>query len=73
MPDDTGRQDDDAGIKLLQRMENQYATLPVIVLTVRDEPEASHACEQYRNFRAYLVKDPNPVHLKELIQKLLSL
>lgn len=72
MPDETGWLDEDAGIKLLRRMETQYATLPAIALTVRDDPEAIRACQQLRNVKEYVVKDPNPVRLKGLVEKLLG-
>jgi CheY-like chemotaxis protein len=72
MHDETGRLDEDAGIELLRQMETQYATLPAIALTVRDDQEAIHACQQLSNIKEHVVKDPNPVRLKGLVEKLLS-
>ena len=71
MPDETGWLDEDSGIKLLRRMETQYATLPAIALTVRDDPEAIRACQQLSNVKEYVVKDPNPVRLKGLVERLM--
>jgi CheY-like chemotaxis protein len=67
MPIENGTLDEDAGIDLLQWIERNHTALPVIVLTVRDDPEAIQACRSIKNVKEYVVKDPNPSTLRRVV------
>ncbi|HKQ05957.1 MAG TPA: response regulator [Blastocatellia bacterium] len=72
LPDEAGEMVGDAGIQLLQRMEQLWPALPAVVVTTRLDPAALSACQQISNCKAYMTKDPNPTQFTEKVEQLLA-
>jgi len=72
LPDETGQIDEEAGIKILEQMEELYPALPAIVLTISTDQAAIIACQQLSNCKAYEQKDVDPPKFKDKVKRVLS-
>ena len=70
-PDDPRRIDNDAGIRLIQMMADQYPDLPVVVSTVRDDKIAKTQCS-VPTVRTYLTKPIKSTSFLRTIRRLLG-